>query len=194
MATVNTTGGVNENDPLTGDPVPHKPADDREQIYYQGSPLLRGEMAKGWIWVLLGLCVIAIPILLRLFYKNGQDAISWWVLLAGFVVGLILIFVPWLKTKTISYKITNYRIDVEKGLIGRRIDTMELWHVEDISMNQGVLERILGVGTVVVMSHDDTTPKLAMRGLPNPRPLFDTLKQRVIAVKRQRGVVKMDIG
>ena len=30
--------------------------------------------------------------------------------------------------------------------------------------------------------------------LPNPRPLFETLKQRIIAVKRQRGVVKMDIG
>jgi uncharacterized membrane protein YdbT with pleckstrin-like domain len=188
-----TTTNPHDNDDMTGDPTPHKPADDREQVYYAGSPLLRGEMAKGWIWVLLGLVVISIPIVLRIMEKEGHTFAWWWFLVAG-VVGLLLIFVPWLKTKSISYKITNYRIDIEKGLVGRHIDTMELWHVEDISLDQSVLERILGVGTVVVMSHDDTTPRLAMRGLPNPKPLFETLKQRVIAVKRQRGVLKMDTG
>ena len=77
------------------------------------------------------------------------------------------------------------------------VDTMRLpdgWHVEDVRFYQSVLARILGVGRITVMSHDDTTPKLMLRGLPNPRPLFDTLKQRIIAVKRQRGVVKMDTG
>lgn len=184
--------GDTENDPLTGDPNPHKPADDREQVYYQGSPLLRAEMAKGWIWVLAGLVVIVGVIVVRV--KDDQNHIPWWAVLVGVVIGLVLTVIPWLKTKTIAYKITNYRIDLERGLVARRIDTMELWHVEDLSMRQGFLERILGVGTVTVISHDDTTPKLDLRGLPNPRPLFDTLKQRVIAVKRQRGVVKMDIG
>jgi hypothetical protein len=33
-----------------------------------------------------------------------------------------------------------------------------------------------------------------VRGLPKPRPIFDALKQRIIAVKRQRGVIKMDVG
>jgi hypothetical protein len=33
-----------------------------------------------------------------------------------------------------------------------------------------------------------------MHGLPNPRPLFETLKQRVISVKRSRGVLKVDGG
>ncbi len=61
-------------------------------------------------------------------------------------------------------------------------------------MHQTLLDRILGVGTIIVMSHDDTTPQLDLHGLPNPMDLFNTLKQRVIAVKRQRGVVKMDSG
>jgi hypothetical protein len=30
--------------------------------------------------------------------------------------------------------------------------------------------------------------------LPNPRAIFDQLRQRVITVKRQRGVIKMDVG
>jgi hypothetical protein len=37
-------------------------------------------------------------------------------------------------------------------------------------------------------------PKLPLVGIPDPRPLYETLKQRIIAVKRQRGVVKVDQG
>jgi membrane protein YdbS with pleckstrin-like domain len=186
--------GDQHNDDFTGDPTPHKPADDREQIYFEGSPMLRAELARGWIWVLLGLVVISVPILIRHFEVGGKDSFAGWWFAVAAVIGLILILIPWIKSKTVSYKITNYRIDVERGLIGRRIDTLELWHVEDIRMEQSFMDRILGVGCVTVFSHDDTTPRLPMRGLPHPRPLYDTLKQRVIAVKRQRGVVKMDVG
>lgn len=183
-------------DDLTGhaDATPHRAADDTEQVYFAGSPMLRGELAKGWPWLLVGLLVLAAPIVIKLLAKEGTTNIAWWVYVAAFVIGLLILLVPWMKTKTVRYKITNYRIDIERGLLSRKIDTLELWHVEDIRMEQSILERILGVGTVTVFSHDDTTPQLPMRGLPNPRPLFDSLKQRVIAVKRQRGVVKMDIG
>ena len=89
---------------------------------------------------------------------------------------------------------TNYRIDYERGLIGKDIDTLELWHVEDIQFHQTFLDRLLAMGTITVISHDLTTPRLIMHSLPNSRHLFDQLKQRIIAVKRQRGVLKMDTG
>jgi hypothetical protein len=78
--------------------------------------------------------------------------------------------------------------------LSKRIDTLELWHVEDISFAQSISDRMLGVGTITIVSHDNTTPRLELKSLPNPRPLFDSLKQRIIAVKRQRGVIKMDGG
>ena len=64
----------------------------------------------------------------------------------------------------------------------------------DLSFSQSLLDRILGVGNIRIISHDQTTPVLLLRGLPKARPLFQTLEQRVIAVKRQRGVIKMDVG
>jgi uncharacterized membrane protein YdbT with pleckstrin-like domain len=101
---------------------------------------------------------------------------------------------PVLMQRTVRYRVSNYRIDYERGLLSKTIDTLELWHVEDIRFHQTLLDRMLSTGTITVISHDDTTPQLVLRGVPNPRPLFETLKQRVIAVKRQRGVVKMDVG
>jgi membrane protein YdbS with pleckstrin-like domain len=196
MTNVNPTPGParDAHDDFTGasEVEPHKPADDREQIYYQGSPMLRGDLARGWIWVILGLAIIAVPLLLKFVWN--KDLFAGWMFAATTALGVIFILIPWIKAKMVAYKITNYRIDLERGLLSKRLDTLELWHVEDIRMNQSFLDRILGVGTVTVISHDDTTPQLSMRGIPHPRPLYETLKQRVIAVKRQRGVVKMDIG
>ena len=56
----------------------------------------------------------------------------WWLSLAFVLVGLVLFLVPVLKAKTIRYKISNYRIDFERGWLSKSIDTMELWHVEDL--------------------------------------------------------------
>ncbi|MDB5291935.1 MAG: hypothetical protein JWL69_3176, partial [Phycisphaerales bacterium] len=79
-------------------------------------------------------------------------------------------------------------------LLGKDIDTLELWHVEDIQFNQSILDRLLAIGTITITSHDQTTPILIMHSLPHSRHLFDQLKQRIISVKRQRGVLKVDTG
>jgi hypothetical protein len=63
-----------------------------------------------------------------------------------------------------------------------------------LHFHQSLFDRVLGVGTITVLSKDEKMPTLLLRGLPNPRPLYERLKQRVIAVKRQRGVIKMDPG
>lgn len=164
---------------------PHRPADDREEIYFEGSPLLRGHVGRTLLCWIIGPILIVGP-----FFISAP----WWARLAIAVIGIFLLALPLLLTRTIRYRISNYRIDYERGILSRRIDTLELWHVEDISLHQSLLDRILGVGTITVISHDDTTPQLLLAGLPRPRPLFDSLKQRIIAVKRQRGVIKMDIG
>ena len=170
---------------------PHRPADDREEVYFEGSPLIRGVMSKGLIFEAIGLLLIALPLIVHfVFHQTVHIGVF-----AGLIVaGLIVLAIPAVRALTIRYRITNYRIDYERGLIGKDIDTLELWHVEDIQFHQSIMERILGIGSISIISHDDTTPKLVMHSLPNSRHLFEQLKQRIIAVKRQRGVLKMDLG
>jgi len=179
---------------MTQDDRPHKPADDTEEIYYEGSPMLRWQLASGWPWALAGIILALGPIVLKLRSSAASTVqVPGWLIGVGLLLGVILIFVPWLKTKTIRYKISNYRINFERGLLSRTIDTLEMWHVEDLKFHQSILNRLLGVGTIIVYSHDATTRELRLNGLPRPREIFDILQQRVIAVKRQRGVVKMDV-
>jgi membrane protein YdbS with pleckstrin-like domain len=170
---------------------PHRPADDREEVYYQGSPMVRGEIGTFFLWTILGAVLIAAPIVYKMLKGTWWP---WYFVAALVVIGLLLMIIPVLIVKQFRYRISNYRIDYERGLLGKRIETMELWHVDDIEFQQSFFDRLMGVGNITVFSNDKTTPKLELRGLPNPRPLFESLKQRVIAVKRQRGVIKMDVG
>ena len=173
--------------------APHRPPDDAEEVYYEGSPLLRGALGKNVAWIGLGALLIALAIM-PIAFKPTQAKIPWWVNLVVAAIGVICILIPIIRTKTIRYRVTNYRIDFERGLLSKDIDTLELWHVEDIRFHQSLIDRMLGVGDVMVIAHDDTMPQLDMRSIPNARPLYEQLKQRVIAVKRSRGVIKMDPG
>jgi len=191
--TTSNSGGF---DPSTPAPAAsagagvHQPPDHDEIVYYQGSPLVRGGLAKLFEFGFIGLLLIIIPIAAWVF-KHTFPAILNAILV---VAGLLMFLGPALRTKTIRYRITNYRIDYERGLLARNIDTLELWHVEDLHFHQSLLGRLLNVGSIIVTSRDETLPKLELHGLPNPRPLYETLKQRVIAVKRQQGVLKVDPG
>jgi uncharacterized membrane protein YdbT with pleckstrin-like domain len=160
-----------------------------EKVYYEGSPLVRGNIGSLLLFFLLGALFIAAPFVYG-FMKD--DWWPWWVILACVVIGLLLLVAPIVWARTIRYRVSNYRIDYERGLFSKTIDTTELWHVDDIQFHQSLIERILGVGTITIFSGDQTSPKLPLRGVPRPREIFDALKARVIAIKRSRGVIKMD--
>jgi len=172
---------------------PHAPPDHDEIVYYEGSPLVRGSLAHLFLFGFLGLLLFAIPILVKII-DNDKEFPPLLISAICVVGGILLFLVPAIRTKTVRYRITNYRIDYERGLLARNIDTLELWHVEDLHFHQSLLGRLLNVGSILVTSRDETLPKLELHSLPNPRPLYETLKQRVIAVKRQQGVLKVDPG
>ena len=66
------------------------------------------------------------------------------------VLAVILILVPFLKRANSEFAVTNKRIIVKLGFFTTR--TVELLHskVEAISVNQGLLGKMLGYGDIVV--------------------------------------------
>ena len=179
--------------PGGSDPV-HRPAGDHEEVYYEGTPQIRGSLGKVLLYGIIGLFFVALPLLLPHVFVTYKGHAPWWLNLAFVLIGIILMIIPILSVKRVRYRITNYRIDYEFGLLSKNIDTLELWHVEDITFHQSLFARIIGVGTIKVLSHDDTLPNLELHSIPKARELFEILKQRVIAVKRQPGVMKVDSG
>ena len=166
--------------------TPDNSSDTAEVIYFEGSPALRGSLGSVCLNVVIGVAILVAALAFR--------AQGGWILPAGILIAAILPAIPIFIARSVRYRISSYRIDFERGVFSKDIDTLELWHVEDIKFHQSLLDRILHIGTLTVISHDETTPCLPLRALPAPRPIFETLKQRIITVKRQRGVIKLDAG
>jgi membrane protein YdbS with pleckstrin-like domain len=181
------------NDPNTPPPTPtpsYAAPGDQEIVYFEGRPMLRADQAKAMLWALLGIVLIALPV----FAWIMDWGWPWWIAVICILVAIAVIVIPWMIIRTTRYRISNYRIDYERGILTKKIDTLELWHVDDIKFEQGLIDRMMNVGCIIVISNDKTTPRLDLHGVPNPRSIFDALKERIIAVKRQRGVIKMDMG
>jgi uncharacterized membrane protein YdbT with pleckstrin-like domain len=169
---------------------PHRPPDDKEEVYYEGTPLVRGRLAHIAGFGIAGLAFIIAPFVLSHFNMRPP----WWVNVVLVLIGIGLVAMPTFLVKRTRYRVTNYRIDFERGWLSTNIDTVELWHVEDIKFHQSLWDKIVGAGNIDVFSHDAENPKLSLDDLPRARQLFTTLEQRIIAVKRQRGVLKLDSG
>src|ERR1700690_4002833 len=94
-------------------PGPHKEPADAEEVYYQGSPPVRGMSARLMLFPLAGLLLIAAPFFLH--HWNVRLSPTDWIVCI--VIGMCLPMVPVLWARTIRYRISNYRIDYERGLI-----------------------------------------------------------------------------
>lgn len=80
-------------------------------------------------------------------------------------VALLLVY----RRLSIHYRLTSQRLFHESGLLRRQIDRIEVIDMDDISFEQGLFERLLGVGTIRIKSSDRTDPDLWMRGIDQVR-------------------------
>jgi membrane protein YdbS with pleckstrin-like domain len=158
------------------------------RVLFDGHPSLRA-----WFWRVVGAVAIAIAgaaIGIYLLATHWDDDRRY--ALAG--AGVLLLGLGWLGVQLLERRSTHVRIstqtiDVESGLLGRTIETIQLWRVRDIDFEQSLTERLLGIARIRVLSTDERQPNLVLRGLPGSRRLFDELRDAIAIARQGRNVV-----
>jgi uncharacterized membrane protein YdbT with pleckstrin-like domain len=117
--------------------------------------------------------------------------IAGWVLLP-IVVGLFLLASVWLRTRSVRWKLTSRRIEIETGFFSKRVDTLELWRVRDIELRQSLFDRMVGVSCLAITAHDGSSPALEIRGAPGGRDVYDRLMSALMQARQQRGVMNLN--
>ena len=84
---------------------------------------------------------------------------------------------------TTTYTITSQRIKVKTGLIGKNIEEIELLRVRDLSVQQSLFNRILGIGTLTVFSEDTSSPQLNFRNIRAAQNVKDILRTAIRSEK-----------
>ncbi|MCA9709442.1 MAG: PH domain-containing protein [Myxococcales bacterium] len=100
------------------------------------------------------------------------------------LLGLPGVLVVFLRHITTRYKITLRRVEFEKGIISKHVDSLELWRVLDVRYSQSLVDRMTGNGRIVLVSTDKSDPELLLFGLPNHRHLFEQLRDAVQAARQ----------
>ena len=112
----------------------------------------------------------------------------WGVVLLPIAVGLLLLLGVWYKTASTRYRLTTQRLFMQTGLIAKKLEEVELFRVKDVTVSQGFIQRLLGVGSVVVLSTDDTTPRLELAGIPNPVEVKEQIRGAFRAARQREGM------
>jgi len=67
-----------------------------------------------------------------------------------------LMLAPFIARATSEFAVTNKRIVIKLGLISRRTIEMNLSKVESVIVDQSILGRLLGYGTIIVVGSGGT--------------------------------------
>ena len=89
---------------------------------------------------------------------------------------------------SVSYVLTNQRFIHESGMLRRVTDRIEVIDIDDITFEQGVIERMMGVGTIKIASSDRTHPELMLYGIENVSRVSELIDDTRRAERRRRGL------
>jgi uncharacterized membrane protein YdbT with pleckstrin-like domain len=94
------------------------------------------------------------------------------------VIDIVFVATPLLRWRTTTYELTNRRLRLRAGLLTRTGRDFPLTRISDVSFAQGLLDRILGCGRLVVESPGEHG-QLVLTEIPNVQGVQATLFQLV---------------
>jgi membrane protein YdbS with pleckstrin-like domain len=114
---------------------------------------------------------------------------GWAALVIALIVvwsGLVLVYLY--RRLTVHYRLSTYRFFHEKGLLSLTGNRVEVIDIDDVTVEQGPIERMFGVGTISIQSSDTTDPELRLPGIENVRAVADLIDGTRRAERQRRGM------
>ena len=113
-------------------------------------------------------------------------------LLAIVTLGLWLL-PRWWRARGVHYRITTRRIVVETGVLSKRMEQVDLYRVNDYTVDRPFFQRLLGTGNLFLKTRDKTTPELHIMEIKTDVvTLYEKLRQATETERAARGVRNVD--
>lgn len=95
---------------------------------------------------------------------------------------------PFLSIST-RYIVTDERIRVIEGLLGKDREDIELVRVQDLDQSQSVSERLLNVGDIHIRSHDRSHPQVTLRNVKDPQQVHEIVRRAILNARKKHGLI-----
>lgn len=107
----------------------------------------------------------------NIWYVLGGLLLLWWTSVIGTYV---------FRRLGQHYELTTQRFIHQNGVLVRRTDRFEVIDIEDVSYTQGIIQRMLGVGDIMIRGKDESHPELLVSGVdkvPEIASLIDDVRR-----------------
>ncbi len=118
---------------------------------------------------------------------------TYWIVPIGVMLVLWLIVLAQFANRRLGvhYKLTNQMFYHQKGVLMRTTDRIEAIDIDDVTWSQGLIERMVNVGTVEILSRDRTNPKFWLRGIENVQQVAQMIDKARRAERLRRGFLSV---
>jgi membrane protein YdbS with pleckstrin-like domain len=158
-----------------------EPEEDAWEGGYSGKAMFGNWLAAGVVTLLV------IGLMVR-YEQLREGNRSKYILLGIAAVWVLLGFMVLYRKMNVHYHLTTQRFIHRSGILTRVSDRIEVIDIDDVTYYQGVIERLVGVGSIKVNSSDRTHPELWLRGIENVQEVADLLDDLRRKERRRRGL------
>ena len=111
-------------------------------------------------------------------------------LLVVLTIGIAYI-VFWLKSLSITYEITDQRIRIERGLLSKTKENVELFRIDDFDVHKPLGMRLVGHCQLRLRSSDPNQQTVTIEGIPGLEELADTLRECSLRERKRRRITTL---
>ena len=162
-----------------------------EETLWRGSPSWRVLIGK---IVAIILTAILIPLAARFLASYTADLdtstnitkAGWWITGIAVAWQIISFLIVMLRLQSTIYTITNQRVMIERGMLSKSLNEIDLRYIDDTQFFQSFSERLLGIGNVTLISSDKAFPTTALLGIADPRNVRELIRARAYQVSQRQ--------
>jgi uncharacterized membrane protein YdbT with pleckstrin-like domain len=123
-----------------------------------------------------------------LFSGHPAVIVSVWQWIAVVLTLGIALFFYWLKSLATTYEITSQRVRIERGILSKIKDTIELFRIDHFDLHKPLGMRLAGHCLLHLRSSDASFETVIIYGIPNLEQLADTLRECSLRERTRRRV------
>ena len=132
--------------------------------------------------------VLAAVVASGIGYSIGSDpGVLYGALSFVVLCGIIWLFF-YLKSLGTLYRITTQRIKLERGVLSKVQESLELFRIDHFELRKPIGKRLLGQASLHLFSSDAELSNFVIYGIPNLESLADTLRDCQLRERSRRSL------
>jgi uncharacterized membrane protein YdbT with pleckstrin-like domain len=162
-----------------------------EETLWRGSPSWRVLLGK---IVLIIVIAIVIPLAASFLASHQPDlemsgkitTVARWLTAAVVLWQIIHFLILMFRLQSTIYTITNQRVMIERGLLSKSLNEIDLRYIDDTQFFQSISDRLLGIGNVTLISSDKAFPTTVLHAIATPRDIREMIRAHAYQVSQRQ--------